>query len=126
MWYSLTLSNPPKPGEIAARVRVPETSPWFSGHFPDFPVLPGIAQLAMVRDAVSRISGKEVGVGGLRRVRFKQMIRPGQELDVAIARQGRTGEFTFRITAGPDLVCSGIMETDLEPEGMVIKGERTT
>ena len=111
MWYLIDFLNSNQDGEIAARVRVPGTSPWFSGHFPGFPVLPGIAQLAMVQDAIGRATKTPVRVTGMRRVRFKQMVQPDQPLDIAVSPAKGIGAFAFRITAGPDLVCTGTLET---------------
>ena len=115
MWYQIDLLNSDQAEGISARVRVPDASPWFSGHFPEFPVLPGIAQLDMVRQALSRATRKEVRVRGLRRIRFKQMVRPGQALDLAICPLDRTGFFSFRITSENDPVCTGTMEIVEKP-----------
>jgi len=54
---------------------VPGDGPWFEGHFPGRPILPGIAALALVVDAL--------GGGPLRRIvnaRFRHLIGPGDRL----------------------------------------------
>jgi len=48
-------------------------SPWFDGHFPENPTLPGIAQLEMAIDTIRLVSKKNLSVTGFRKVRFKRL-----------------------------------------------------
>ena len=110
MWYDLTVQPMPDADKLAAEVRVPADSPWFDGHFPGNPVLPGIAQLGMVFDLISRAFSEAIRVTDVSRVRFKQLIVPEDRLAVtAEPKAGRQGAYTFRITKGNELVCSGNM-----------------
>lgn len=98
--------------ELAARVTTDCQSPWFSGHFPDNPILPGIAQLKMVADliAASRASEDEaVYLTGLSRIKFRKIVRPGELLDIHATFVQIKEYYTFRITSGNDEVCSGVM-----------------
>jgi 3-hydroxyacyl-[acyl-carrier-protein] dehydratase len=108
MWYEI--DSLARDGDAhKAIVRVPADSPWFDGHFPDRPVLPGIAQLAMVEDLLSRALPGGGRVVGLRRVRFKQAVGPGATLTVvARPQRGSIVDVAFRILDGEALVCSGI------------------
>jgi len=48
--------------------------PGFSGHFPNDPVLPGIAILSMVTDTIKHQEaqkGNKIRIRGIRRVRFR-------------------------------------------------------
>ena len=63
-------------GEIVSQVRVDVNSPWFVGHFPDFPVLPGIAQLKMVVDMLAESLGKDLHILSVSRVKFKKLVVP--------------------------------------------------
>ena len=117
MWYFISPTEPTENGTMTASIQVPPTSLWFSGHFPGFPVLPGIAQLAMAADTVRQALGNGVRVAGFRRVRFKRMIRPGDDLVVVATALPRSAEaFAFRIMAGEDLVCSGTIDLDKKGE----------
>jgi predicted hotdog family 3-hydroxylacyl-ACP dehydratase len=63
---------------VSRVLEVPGEGPWFEGHFPGRPILPGIAALALVVDAL--------GGGPVRRIahaRFRQTIGPGERLDLA-------------------------------------------
>ncbi|MBR9981037.1 MAG: polyketide synthase dehydratase domain-containing protein [Desulfatitalea sp.] len=110
MWYNLTIRTPYDAQSLAADVHVPPSSPWFNGHFPGNPILPGVAQLGMVFDVIRHAFDDSVRVVEVSRVRFKQMILPDDHLVVtAEARPGRDGVFAFRIIKGEALVCSGTM-----------------
>ncbi len=51
-WYVLKELTQSDKNEITADIHVPPDSPWFCGHFPGEPILPGVAQLGMVIDAI--------------------------------------------------------------------------
>jgi 3-hydroxymyristoyl/3-hydroxydecanoyl-(acyl carrier protein) dehydratase len=110
MWYDLSIQKRPEGDSLSADVHVPGNSAWFDGHFPGAPVLPGIAQLAMVFDLLRQTFQDPVRVKEVSRVRFKQMIMPEDHLVVvAEPRPGRVGAYAFRITKNEELVCSGTM-----------------
>ncbi len=112
-WHTLTNITRSESGEIRADVHVPPDSVWFRGHFPQEPVLPGIAQLAMVVEALDRIQGPPLKVASVSRIRFKQRVGPDERLRVfASARENKPGAFSFRIMAADELVCSGIITVE--------------
>jgi len=84
-------------------------SSWFSGHFPGDPILPGIALLKMVADTITAGRGDALRMTGLRRVKFRKIVRPGELLDLYAAPGKERGQYVFRITSGADEVCSGLM-----------------
>jgi len=113
-WHRLAANPPGGQGtETAADVWVDAASAWFDGHFPGMPVLPGIAQLAMVRDVVAGVMGSEVRVSGIRRIRFKRKIGPGERLTVIVSPQNAAGAFSFRILAGDAVACTGSMVVEV-------------
>ena len=99
---------------------MPPESPWFDGHFPEDPTLPGIAQLEMAMDTI-RLAGKQKGsVTKFRKVRFKRVIRPGEKLKIiATPRKSKEGSYAFRIMVKNELACNGVLfVTDLDAENM--------
>ncbi len=96
-------------GSISAEVHVPENAAWFDGHFPDWPVLPGIAQLGMVYEIVRHTLDCPVQITEVNRVRFKQMIAPDDHLTVTAEPRPPFGRYAFRITRGDEVVCTGSM-----------------
>lgn len=113
MWYDLTVRHPIDAASWSAEVYVPAGSNWFDGHFPGNPVLPGIAQLGMVFELIAHGFSDKIRVREVSRVRFKQMILPGDRIIVtAEPKTGKAGNYTFRIMKDDDLVCSGNMAVE--------------
>ena len=110
MWYVIKHVDDSNPEEISLDIQVPAESNWFSGHFPGEPILPGIAQLGMVFDAINRTENQNFKITGIRRVRFKQIIRPDDPLRVTVKPQKNSaGTYDFRIQVNAELACSGVM-----------------
>ena len=99
--------------EISANIYVPSDSPWFDGHFPAEPILPGVAQIGMVFDAIRKACKRGLKLSGVRRVRFKRIIRPGDQLKIIAAPlKQEAGSYIFRILIRDDAVCSGVMTVE--------------
>lgn len=106
MWYTVISAARDSEGGVLATVSTDAESPWFSGHFPGDPILPGIAQLHMVTECVERALGKPLLLKNLARVKFKQLIRPGDILDIhAVA--AKKDNYSFSIQHNNAQVCSG-------------------
>jgi 3-hydroxyacyl-[acyl-carrier-protein] dehydratase len=81
-----------EPGvSITARYRVTGDEPFLAGHFPGNPVFPGVIQLealaqagaiAVLADA--RYAGKLPLFGGVEKVRWRRLVRPGDELLLSV------------------------------------------
>ena len=109
-WYVLKNVTRSDKNKIEADVTVPPDSPWFSGHFPGDPILPGVAQIGMVKDVIRQARSQDLNVSGVRRVRFKQIIRPDDKLKIIAAPlKENTGAYSFRILVENEAVCSGVM-----------------
>ena len=109
-WYVLKNVTRSDKNEIEAEIQVPPDSPWFRGHFPGEPILPGVAQIGMVKDAIRQARDQDLKVTGVRRVRFKQIIRPNDKLKlIAAPLKENTGAYSFLILVENEAVCSGVM-----------------
>jgi 3-hydroxymyristoyl/3-hydroxydecanoyl-(acyl carrier protein) dehydratase len=109
-WYSLTNINCSDRGKISADAEVKSGSPWFSGHFPDNPVLPGIAQLAMVFDTIKQGCQDELRISVVRRVRFKQIVKPEDRLTLTVQPISESPfSYSFQIMLKDEIACSGTM-----------------
>ncbi len=96
--------------EITASVTTDGNSSWFSGHFPNNPILPGIAQLKMVAELIAESAGGNLRVTGLSRVKFRKIVRPGELLEIHVTNDNTEHHYIFRITSGDEDVCSGKMD----------------
>ncbi|MDQ5984706.1 MAG: hypothetical protein CSYNP_00402 [Syntrophus sp. SKADARSKE-3] len=117
-WHSLTYlrdTSGNAPGALLSAAACLEASSlWFSGHFPQEPILPGIAVLSMVADFIRRDAlemGERVRITGIRRVRFRVPIRPGDSLSISLLPfpGGNDGCRQFKVTVGGETACSGMM-----------------
>lgn len=110
MWYQLINIESRENKEIRAEIQVPAESPWFDGHFPGEPVLPGLAQISMVFDVIQKASEDQWRASSVSRVRFKRIIRPEDRFEViAVPLKKEADGFSFRIQIKGDLVCNGVM-----------------
>jgi 3-hydroxyacyl-[acyl-carrier-protein] dehydratase len=108
-------------GLITAQVAVPADAIWFDGHFPGEPVLPGIAQLAMVVQILGQKLNKPVSVIAVSRVRFRLAISPAEPIEVQITpRASDPLACGFRLMKGSELACSGFLNL---AETLSIKGD---
>jgi 3-hydroxyacyl-[acyl-carrier-protein] dehydratase len=113
VWYVLKDLKRSDSKELCADVQVPPDSPWFSGHFPGDPILPGIAQLGMVFDAINQSGSQNLKISGLSRVRFKQIIKPDDRLRIiATPQKDHEESYVFRIMVKGELVCTGVMTVE--------------
>ncbi len=109
MWYFLLGLKKNTDNTLAAQVMVGESSPWFSGHFPDNPILPGIAQLHMTAEVIALSRQENLCIKRLSRVKFKRIVRPGERLEIHASATETKNQYTFRITSEGQDVCSGSM-----------------
>ena len=119
-WYSILGLRALDDDKMILDAEVLPDSPWFDGHFPENPTLPGIAQLEMAIDAIRLVSKQNLSVTGFRKIRFKRVIRPGEKLKViATPRKSQEGSYAFRILAEDELACNGVLFVrDLNAENM--------
>ncbi len=109
-WHSMTNPDCFNETQITCKAGAKPDSPWFSGHFPGDPILPGIAQIAMVFDVIKQVHKESRKISEIRRVRFKQVIRPDDGLDLIITSCAEgSGHYLFKIMVKGDLACSGTM-----------------
>ncbi len=98
-------------------------SEWFSGHFDQWPILPGVALLALVAETVIR-QGREQGrllqVLGFSRVRFKRLVSPGEKVLLSVAAMPSVSEaaLDFHLSCSGSTVARGVLKaTEVLPGG---------
>jgi 3-hydroxyacyl-[acyl-carrier-protein] dehydratase len=109
--WQLTLESS-SPDEVTAVAVAAVGSAFFEGHFPDDPVLPGVAMLALVEQTLRSFMLPGQGapaIAAMRRVRFKQLVRPGASLRVRITRTSPKS-FSFDLQANGQPAAQGLLE----------------
>ncbi len=105
-------------GQRAVGIKnVTANEPFFPGHFPDYPVMPGVlivealAQVgAVALLSVEENKGKLAFFAGIDKVRFKRQVKPGDtlRLEVRITRsRGAIGFGEAVATVDGETACSG-------------------
>lgn len=106
---------------LSAKACAGAGSPWFLGHFPGDPILPGIAILSMVTDAIRHHEferGRKVRITGIRRVRFRQPVRPGEALTISLSlsHQEPGISYQFKVSVNEKTACTGIVAAEPFPD----------
>jgi 3-hydroxyacyl-[acyl-carrier-protein] dehydratase len=105
-----------EPGvSVQGRYRVTGEEELLAGHFPGNPVFPGVLQLEALAQtgaiavlADDRYAGKLPLFGGVEKVRFRRLVRPGDELLMTVELErlsARGGWGQGRATVGAKAAC---------------------
>jgi predicted hotdog family 3-hydroxylacyl-ACP dehydratase/3-hydroxymyristoyl/3-hydroxydecanoyl-(acyl carrier protein) dehydratase len=93
--------------EGVLRFEVPADLAQLDGHFDGFPVVPGVAQLGWVMQALEREVGSEIGVSSIEALKFRQVLRPGQRFELRFSCRPSEGRARFELTEGDSVFASG-------------------
>ena len=109
------------PDRINASASVPADSVWYAGHFPGYPILPGIAILALVEEAIVAMEQKEnrrVEITGIGRVRFRLPVKPDDLMTLKIERDKKQDRlnYGFSVCLDDEVACSGFFRTRIVAE----------
>lgn len=61
---------------------------WFRGHFPDYPILPGVVQLRWAVELSQECFGWQSGPREVMRLKFKSIIVPPVAVELVLTRLG--------------------------------------
>jgi hypothetical protein len=83
--------------ESAVYFKVSGQSRCFDGHFDGAPILPGVAHVALALSACAKQAGRSRTVKGLRDLRLKRPLRPGDEVEVVLTNGPDAASVRFEI-----------------------------
>ncbi|MEU4213035.1 hypothetical protein AB0F13_24090 [Streptomyces sp. NPDC026206] len=72
-------------GRAAARVAVTAAEPVFAGHYPDFPIFPGVCVVECAHRAATATAPGPAELAAVVSARFAGAVYPGDVLDIALA-----------------------------------------
>ncbi len=104
--------------QLVALRHVKADEPWFAGHFPGDPILPGVLVAESLAQAAALLflsahperAGSAVYLAGMDRLRFRRPVRPGETLRLEItatAARSRVVTFDARATCEGARVAEG-------------------
>lgn len=94
-------------GGWSFEIEVPADSPYFEGHFEDAPVLPAVAQLALLLQLYQLARGTFLELREVTALRFREQILPGDVLQATISRPDSDGRSRFALRRHGTIVSRG-------------------
>ncbi len=116
--------------DVKATIAIPVDGPWFEGHFPGRPILPGVAELALAIAALRQETGKPLPLRGVAFARLRQLVLPGDRLELSAREradpEGEVARLRLDLKRDGVLVANGefIVGTPLPQPGALL-GHRT-
>jgi 3-hydroxyacyl-[acyl-carrier-protein] dehydratase len=117
-----------EPGHrIVAEYDVDGDAPWFAGHFPNNPILPGVLVTEALAQAAGVLymsdnnsdAGSTVYLLGMDKMRFRRPVRPGEtlRLEVTLGRnRRRMAFFDVEARVGEERVANGSLLATIAEE----------
>ena len=101
---------------VHARAYIDPEFDLFKGHYPDFPVLPGVIQCEMAFQAAAVLiatlratgDGRVPVVARLNNTKFRRMVRPGETVEIHVTITDKVKEayyLTATVGVGGDISC---------------------
>jgi 3-hydroxymyristoyl/3-hydroxydecanoyl-(acyl carrier protein) dehydratase len=103
-------------------VQLEPSSEWFSGHFEEYPLAPGVALLALAAETAKR-QGREQGrpleVSGFSGVRFRRLVFPGEALliSLGVMPPGSEANLDFHVTCHGRTIVRGVLKATEKSPG---------
>ncbi len=101
---------------------------YFVGHFPDFPILPGVVQLSWAVHYAKEFLGLTAPVMNIERLKFTCPIQPNVQIMLHIDFDGKKNSATFCFHSMPHLFLqaqSAAQEPLIFSQGRLMYGEPT-
>jgi 3-hydroxymyristoyl/3-hydroxydecanoyl-(acyl carrier protein) dehydratase len=89
---------------VERRFAIPEDSPFFTGHFPGHPILPGIAHPLLVAQCLGGRTITEIPS-----LKLRNPVGPGDVLDLTATGPADDGTVKFELRRGGDPISSGTL-----------------
>ena len=94
-------------GQLRIRLCVPADLACFNGHFPKTPVLPGVVQIDWAIALAAPMLGSFRRFIGMEVLKFQQLVRPGDMLDLALRFDHERSKLYFTYTCAGQACSSG-------------------
>jgi len=105
-----------KENSVEIEFFIPADSPYFDGHFPEFSLLPAVAQTELVIRFASEYLGTGINVTEMKRIKFTKFIRPNTPLLMLLEKNERSVGFKIFSPGKESVYSSGTILFGLENE----------
>jgi len=82
---------------IALEFVIPITSDFFDGHFPEYKLLPAVAQFEIITRFSRKYFGTQRYVPNIKRIKFSAPIRPDTKIHLELTYKKEKGSVTFNM-----------------------------
>lgn len=85
--------------EIVLKLKIVSESDYFDGHFPNFPLLPAVAQIDLIVHFANKYFDVKKSVKQIKRIKFAEKIFPNSELLLKIKFDSQKNKINFEISS---------------------------
>ncbi|MGH8278853.1 MAG: 3-hydroxyacyl-ACP dehydratase FabZ family protein [Gammaproteobacteria bacterium] len=96
-------------------ILVAADNPWFEGHFPGQPILPGVVQIGWAVYYAGELHGFNNGVRLLEHIKFKRPILPGAQLTLRLTPDRLTSRLRYEYRDAQQSFSSGTVNFGTAP-----------
>ena len=93
---------------METQLQFPESEPFFKGHFPGRPVVPGVMLIDKAVGAARGMLGRDAVLEGIGKVKFSNPVLPGETVALCLERRGET-DVAYSFLKGETACASGVL-----------------
>ena len=86
----------------------------FAGHFPDYPVLPGVVQMLMAQMTLEEALGRPISLAAIAQAKFTALLEPGSVIELQVKRGRRDEQWDCSLHRAGQLASRFQIETEHE------------
>lgn len=83
--------------KISLEFTIPETSDFFDGHFPEFKLLPAVAQFEIITRFSRKYFKTQRYVPSIKRIKFSAPVRPNSKIQLDLTNNLSKGTVSFNM-----------------------------
>lgn len=118
--------------KIIALKQVTYNEWFFIGHFPNFPIMPGVLMVEAMAQASGILICKDLAIGekdfvplflGIEKVRFRKVVKPGDSLIIEVELKNKMGNIfkvSGKVKANEQVVCEGDLILGFEKKEKIL------
>ena len=85
-------------GKVVLEFTIPASSDFFDGHFPEYKLLPAVAQFEVVTRFSRKYFGTQRWVPSIKRIKFSAPIRPDTKIHLELTYKTEKQSVTFNLS----------------------------
>lgn len=85
-------------GKVVLEFVIPASSDFFDGHFPEYKLLPAVAQFEVVTRFSRKYFGTQRWVPSIKRIKFSAPIRPDTKIHLELTYKAEKKSVTFNLS----------------------------